>query len=429
MSDTFLGIQPIFDRDQHIIAYELLFRGLFGGFEDDPIDPDAATSQVILNAFTDIGVERLGRDKLLFLNLTEGLLKSDLIRTLPPDRVVLEILETVRITPALVESARSLVGLGFTLALDDFVYSPEWDPLLEIARIVKFDVLGDDRAAITAKLASLPRTCRPRLLAEKIETHEQFQDCLGLGFDLFQGYHLARPEVLAGKRPPANHVQALRLLARLQDDDIGLQEVERIISQDVTLSYRLLRFIGNVAVSQARPIQTMMQAISLVGLRTVRQWAALLTLGSLDSVNPYSFTRSLTYARFCQIVGERRFSQDKDALFTVGLFSNLDEILLIPLHEALEHLPLDLRIKQAILEHKGLLGAVLAYAKGFEDDERSSDESLPGLDAETLAVYFLEAFAWARDLQQQVETGDRDAHDQERHPPRDDLRARSRPRR
>ncbi|MGQ9830181.1 MAG: hypothetical protein ACUVQI_00945 [Thermochromatium sp.] len=170
-----------------------------------------------------------------------------------------------------------------------------------------------------------------------------------------------------------------------------------------------------------------MQA-TLVGLRTVRQWAALLALGALDLGNPYSFTRSLTYARFCQIVGERHFNAEKDALFIVGLFSNLDEILLIPLHEALEHLPLDLRIKQAILEHKGLLGAVLAYAKGFEGNARSSAESLPGLDAETLAVYFLEAFAWARNLQQQVETGDRDAHDQERQAPRD-LRARVRPHR
>ena len=406
MSDTFLGIQPIFDREQHIIAYELLFRGLFGGFENDPIDPEAATSQVILNAFTDIGVERFGHDKLLFLNLSEGLLTSELIRTLPPERVVLEILETVRITPDLIESARILVDLGFTLALDDFVYSPEWDPLLEIARIVKFDVLGDDRAAITTKLASLPSAYRPRLLAEKIETREQFLDCLGLGFDLFQGYHLARPEVLAGKRPPANRMQALRLLARLQDEDIGLKEVEQIIGQDVTLSYRLLRFIGNVGVSQGRPIQTLMQAISLVGLRTVRQWAALLTLGTLDSVNPYSFTRSLTYARFCQIVGERRFNHEKDALFTVGLFSNLDEILLVPLREALEHLPLDQRIKRAILEHEGLLGEVLVNARRFEDGgERlpDMDVSLPGLDAETLALYFLEAFAWARDLQRQVE--------------------------
>jgi c-di-GMP phosphodiesterase len=405
MSDTFLGIQPIFDREQHIVAYELLFRSLSGGFENDPIDPDAATSQVILNAFTDIGVERLGRDKQLFLNLTEGLLASELIQTLPSERVVLEILETVRITPALVESARHLVEQGFTLALDDFVYSPEWDPLLEIAQIVKFDVLGDNRAAITTKLASLPSSYRPRLLAEKIETRQQFLDCLGLGFELFQGYHLAKPEVLAGKRPPANRVQALRLLARLQDEDIGLQEVERIISQDVILSYRLLRFIGNVAISQGRPIQTLMQAISLVGLRTVRQWAALLTLGTLDSANPYSFTRSLTYARFCQIVGERRFNQEKDALFTVGLFSNLDEILLIPLHEALEHLPLDPRIKRAILEQDGLLGEVLANARRFEDDGQSPavEASLLGMDAETLSIYFLEAFAWACDLQGQVE--------------------------
>lgn len=403
MSDTFLGIQPIFDRERHIVAYELLFRGAGGSLENDPIDPDTATSQVILNAFADIGVEHLGHDKQLFLNLTEGLLTSDLIQTLPPERVVLEILETVRITPALVESAKKLVEQGFTLALDDFVYSPDWDPLLQLAQIVKFDVLGDDRAAIAAKLASLPVAHRPRLLAEKIETRRQFLDCLGLGFELFQGYHLARPEILAGKRPPANRLQALRLLARLQDDAISLREVETIVGQDVTLSYRLLRFISNASISRGRPIQNLMQAISLVGLRTVRQWAALLTLGTLDTDNPYSFTRSLTRARFCQLVGERHVHEEKDALFTVGLFSNLDEILSIPLPEALEHLPLDPRIKQAILEHEGLLGGVLARAKRFEDDARAPEVPLLGLGAETLAIYFLEAFAWARDLQGQFE--------------------------
>ena len=432
MSDTFLGIQPIFDRERRIVAYELLFRSAAAAteFEHESIDPDLATSQVILNAFIDIGVERLGHDKLLFLNLTEGLLASELIQTLPPERVVLEILETVRITPALIESAGRLVAQGFTLALDDFIYAPEWEPLLALARIVKFDVLGDDRAAIVTKVASLPTSYRPRLLAEKIETQQQFQDCLGLGFDLFQGYHLARPEVLAGKRPPANRLQALRLLARLQDESIGLQEVERIVSQDVTLSYRLLRFISNAAISQGRPIQTLMQAITLVGLRTVRQWAALLALGTLDLGNPYSFTRSLTYARFCQIVGERHFNPEKDALFTVGLFSNLDEILLIPLGEALEHLPLDVRIKQAILEHEGVLGKVLAKAKCFEDSERMPEVSLPGLATETLAVYFIEAFVWARDLQRQVESSDRDARPpQAHHEPRNDLRSRVRPHR
>jgi len=405
MSDIFLGLQPIFDRDQRIVAYELLFRSLLGGFENDPIDPETATSQVILNAFSDIGVERLGYDKLLFLNLTEGLLTSDLIETLPPERVVLEILETVRITPRLVESARRLVERGFTLALDDFVYTPEWRPLVEIAGIIKFDVLGADRAAINAKLATLPPGHRPRLLAEKIETRQQFQDCLDLGFELFQGYYLAHPEVITGRRPPANRLQSLRLLARLQDDDIDLHEIEQIVSQDVALSYRLLRFIGNAAICQGRPVQTLKQAIALVGLRTIRQWATLLGLGELEAVNPYSLTRALTYARFCQLVGEHHFQSERDALFTVGLFANLDEILLIPLEEALQYLPLAERLKRAILGHEGLLGQVLSWAKRFEEGDRGHWVSQEGVSSESLIRYLLEAFAWAREVQRQIEGG------------------------
>ncbi|MBK1720293.1 EAL and HDOD domain-containing protein [Thiocystis violacea] len=403
MTDTFLGVQPIFDRERQVVAYELLFRGASGGFEASGLDGDAATSQVIINAFSDIGVERLGRDKQLFLNLTEGLLSSDLIQTLPPDRVVLEVLEHVRVTPALVVAIERLVAKGFKLALDDFIYGSEWDPLLKLCHIVKFDVLGDDESAIEAKLASLPSRYRPKLLAEKIENRIQFVQCLNLGFDLFQGYYLAKPRVIAGKRPPANRLQVLRLLAQLQDDSIGLKDVERLISQDVTLSYRLLRFLGSAAISQGRSIHTLMQAISLVGLRTIRQWAALIALGNLDSQHPYSFTRSLTFARFCQIVGERNLPREKDALFTVGLFSNLDELLGVPLPEALQYLPLDETVKHAILKHEGVLGRVLANAIRFESSENTSVSPPPGLDTETLSTYFLEAFAWSQEIQSEIQ--------------------------
>ncbi len=403
MPDSLLGIQPIFNRRREIVAYELLFRSPAGGFEDDPIDAASATTQVILNAFMELGVERLGQDKRLFLNLNETLLESELIQSLPPGRVVLEILETVQITPQLIAAAQRLVGQGFALALDDFVYTPAWDPLLALARIIKLDVQGADRAAIAAKLAALPRGQRLHLLAEKVETAEQFQDCLDLGFELFQGYYLARPQILSGRRPPANRLQALRLLARLQDEGIGLQEVEQLVSQDVTLSYRLLRFIGNAAISQGRPLHHLRQAITLVGLRTIRQWAALLLIGSLEDINPYSFTRALTYARFCQLVGERHCPEESDRLFAVGLFANLDEILLLPLAEAVEPLPLDPEIKGAILNHEGLLGGVLAQAKRIENGEQASQIPLAGVGDERLAAYFLESFAWAREFQRQVE--------------------------
>jgi c-di-GMP phosphodiesterase len=402
MTDTYLGVQPIFDRERQVVAYELLFRNAQGGFEGSDLDGDAASSHVILNAFADIGAERLGRDKRIFINLTDGLLASGLIQTLPPERVVLEILESVRITPELVQSVQDLVKAGFKVALDDFVYHSNWDPLLKLSHIVKIDVLGDDEAAIQAKLDTLPPRNRPKLLAEKVENRIQFVECLNLGFDFFQGYYLARPRILSGKRPQENRIQVLKILARLQDDSISLQEVERLIGQDVSLSYRLLRFLSSAAISQGRTIQTLMQAISLVGLRTIRQWAALITLGSLSPESQYSFTRSLTCARFCQIVGERNIPQVKDALFTVGLFANLDEILEIPLAEALDALPFADSVKDAILRHEGLLGQVLANAIQFEAVEDADALPLPGLDQGLLSTYFLEAFAWAQEIQSQI---------------------------
>jgi c-di-GMP phosphodiesterase len=404
MTNTFLGVQPIFDRKRQVVAYELLFRDETGGFGDSALDGDSATSQVIINAFADIGVDRLGRDKRLFVNFTEGLLASEIIQTLPAERVVLEILETVQVTPQLVEALQRLVRQGFQVALDDFVYDASWDPVLKLSHIVKLDVLGADRAQIRAKIDSLPRLNRPTLLAEKVEDQAQFETCLVLGFELFQGYYLAKPQVIAGKRPPSNKLRVLQLLAKLQDDSISLQDVEKLISQDVALSYRVLRIMGSAAVSQGRTINDLRQAIVLVGLRAIRHWAALIALSSLDSQNQYSITRSLTYARFCQIVGERHLHAEKDALFTVGIFSNLDEILEIPLPEALKPLPLDERLKGAILRQEGILGQVLLTARRFEFD--STDAFVPpsGLDMATLSSYFLDAFAWAQEIQAQIKS-------------------------
>ncbi len=403
MVDTFLGVQPIFDRKRQVVAYELLFRDAQGGgFEDSGLDDDSASSHVIITAFSDIGVERLGRDKQLFINLSDGLLASRLLETLPPDRVVLEILETVEVTPNLIKDVEALAEFGFKVALDDFIYHADWDPLLRLCDIVKFDVLGADECAIRAKCQSIPGSYRPKLLAEKVESHTQFEQCLDIGFELFQGYYLAKPCVIAGKRPPENQLQLLKLLAHLQDDGIGLQEIGRLISQDVALSYRLLRFLGNAGISQGRTIQNLMQAITLVGLRVIRQWSTLIILGGTGAQERYSFTRSLTFARFCQIVGERNLPAQQDALFTVGLFSNLDEILEIPLAEALEHLPLDVSIKAAILGREGVLGQVLAYAMQFESVDDGGVTVPLGLDRQMLSSYFLEAFAWAQETQAQI---------------------------
>lgn len=403
MNNAFLGVQPIFDRERQIVAYELLFRDAAGGFEGSNLDGDSATSQVIINAFADIGVERLGRDKLLFINLTASLLASDIIQMLPPERVVLEILESVRITPELVDAVRELVAQGFRIALDDFVYHASWDPLLDLCHIVKFDVLGDNEDAIRAKLVSLPRHNRPQLLAEKVETQLQFADCLNFGFNLFQGYYLARPQVITGKRLPVNRLQILNLLAQLQDDSISLQTVKRLISHDVTLSYRLLRILSSVALSQGRPVHNLKQAITLVGLSAIRRWAAIIVLGGLNTESQFSITRSLTYARFCQRVGERHLHAKQDALFTVGLFSNLDELLKIPLDEALQPLPLDAAIKDAILTHAGAMGHVLALAKQFESLGTLTLIPALEMDMPALSVCFLESFAWAQDIQSEMD--------------------------
>ena len=235
MDDVFLGRQTIFTREVGVYAYELLFRS---GRANDAgfTDGDRATSEVTLSAFTDIGLERVVRHHQAFINVTREFLLNERSLPLPPERVVLEILEDVEVDEELVKAVMDLSSQGFRIALDDFVYDDRWQPLLEVADIIKVDV----RALGTRVVEEHARILQPyghKLLAEKVETQEEFDTLAAMGFDYFQGYFLSRPQVMSGKRLSASKLPVLQLLAVLQDANIDVKYVEKLVSQDVSLSY------------------------------------------------------------------------------------------------------------------------------------------------------------------------------------------------
>lgn len=364
MQDLFVGRQPIYTRGLEIFGYELLYRS---GPENRAgvTDGDQATSRVIVNAFLEIGLEHVVGDRIAFLNLTRSFLLDGGSVPFPRDRVILEVLEDIEIDRRLLESVQALAGAGYRIALDDFVYRPQVRELLAVAEIVKLDVLALGRAGVEREVRQL-REFPVHLLAEKVETREEFEYCSGLGFEYFQGYFLNRPHIVRGREIPANRLNALRLLARLQDPDAGAEEIERIVGLDVTLSYRLLRYINSAFFALPRKVDSIRQAVIYLGTRAIRTWVSLLVLAGLGDKPVSLMTTAMIRARMCELLAIEIGAPQPDTWFTVGLFSAVDTLMDLPMQEVLAQLPFTDDIVAALLRREGPIGSALRCALAYE---------------------------------------------------------------
>jgi len=385
MAQVYIGRQPIFDRDNRVFAYELLWRGgddNRAGFADG----DLATTQVMLNALTEIGLDRLVGEHRAFINLTRRFLLGEQPLPEMTDQVVLEILEDIAPDAEVIAAVRRLAALGYCIALDDFLYRPELEPLVELADIVKIDLLALDAAALREHVTRL-RRYPLKLLAEKVENAEQHALCLDLGFDYFQGYYYARPNVVAGRRMPANQMALLQLLAALRDPDLGDAELEELIGQDVGLAWRLLRYINSARFGLSREIDSIRQAIALLGRRILSQIASLLAMAQLGDKPPELMMTALIRAHMARrLSGEL----DPDTCYTAGLFSVLDALLDRPMAELLADLPLSEELTRALRDRSGPVGEVLATVIAY--DEADWDRvCASGIDPQTLSTAYLEA--------------------------------------
>ena len=294
----FVARQPIYDRQLTVSGYELLFRE--DGVNRAVIgDDDAATSQVLLGAFTDIGLKELVGERPAFLNVSTRFVVEGYALPLPKDQLVLELLERAPVTPKLLAAIAGLRRDGYSVALDDFRLSDATRPLLALADIVKVDVLGVPRPSLPDIVAEL-RGCGGRLLAEKVETYEDFEFCHELGFDLFQGYFFCRPKIVKGRAIPAGRLGTLRIVGRMNEPGVQLKELEDLISRDVGLSYRLLRYINSAFFGLRREITSVRQALVLLGLENIRRWATLLALAGVDDKPHELLVTALLRARMCE---------------------------------------------------------------------------------------------------------------------------------
>lgn len=391
---VFLGRQPIFDRDRQVTAYELLYRHS-GQTEAAQRDDRYATSVVMVDALMSFGLDRLVGSQRAFLNMDTASLVAELPLSLPPQRVVIEVLESVAPEPDVLAALRHLRERGYRIALDDVVYQSALDPLLELADIVKVDLPAIPADQLPGQVAEL-RRFGVELLAEKVETQAQFERTQGLGFTLFQGYWLARPKTFSGSRGPADRGALLQLAARLQDPALETRELYDLVRHNAGLSHRLLRYINSATFYLTRRIDSVRQAVVLLGQRQIRQVASLLLLDEGDTPPLELLRLTLVRARLCEQIARAR-KLDPDAAFTVGLFSTADLLLDQPLAKVLGELPLSSAAVQAILHRSGDIGRVLDAVIEYENGrfDHPSIAALTGLD---LTGLYLDAVDFTQGL-------------------------------
>jgi len=405
-TEIFIGRQPIMDRSQQLVAYELLFRGSQHRNSAEVHDDLDATANVITHAFADLGIEAALGPYKGFINCDASLLLSDLLEALPPDKIVLEVLETVEITPAVIERCVELKAQGFTIALDDFVgYEERFKPLLDLVEIVKVDVLavaGADLREVTRRLQKWPL----KLLAEKVDSPKQASLCHDLGYALFQGYYFAKPTIIAGKKLNHSQLALVRLLG-LVLEDAEIPELEKVLKQEPGLSMNLMRLTNSVATGVRTRVTSLRHAVTLLGRRQLQRWLQLLMYTNPAGSSGASPLMQLaaTRGKLMELLAGKIAPGDQqsgDRAFMSGIMSLMPTLMNVPMEEILRSINLGNEVRGALESRAGTLGTMLELTEALEGDDGQAchglTAQLAGLNAGIVNACLSQALVWANNI-------------------------------
>jgi EAL and modified HD-GYP domain-containing signal transduction protein len=406
--EIFIGRQPILDRQHQLFAYELLFRSGGQKNEANVQDDLGATANVINHAFAELGIEQALGPYKGFINCDTSLLLSDMLEILPTDKIVLEVLETVEVTPQIIERCAELKARGFTLALDDFVnYEDKWKPLLDLIEIVKVDLMPLSReqlAEVTGQLKRWPIS----LLAEKVDSREQAEHCHDLGYHLFQGYYFARPAIIAGKKLGHSQLALVRLLG-LVLEDAETVILEGVFKHEPGLAMNLMRLTNSVATGVRTKVTSLRHAITVLGRRQLQRWLQLLLYtnpaGKDGNVASPLLQLAATRGRFLELLagklkpGAREF---EDHAFMTGIMSLMPTLMGAPLEEILKGIPLAADVHEALEQKNGQLGIMLNLTEALEASDGEAchalTEQLSGADHLMVNACLTQALSWASNI-------------------------------
>ncbi len=392
----FVARQPIFDRSGKVFGYELLFRN---GVQDYfAADPDLAARSTLDSSLL-LGLDTLCHHTHAFVNCTRDTLLMDLVTLLPPSQTVVEILETVEPEDSIVAACKRLKEAGYLIALDDFAPDDPRIPLCGLADIIKVDIRAtrpEERTAMVYRFGS--QKCK--MLAEKLETPQEFNQARNMGFAYFQGYFFKKPEIIVGREVPASRLRLLRLLELISRPELDQRELEKALKQEASICYRLLRYLNSPIFGFSLEIKSVRHAMAILGERELRRWIRLVvTLGAAEQRSSELVLMGLTRARFCELLSERLKSNND--LFLMGLLSVMDAILEIEMTRLLEQIPVDHAIKSALLGQESslrtLYGLMLAQESGEWARSTEFAQQLNLTDEQVADTWWL-ALTWAQEV-------------------------------
>ncbi len=401
MSEPHLARQAVFDRHLGVFGYEILLRN---GDEDLLVGPgpDQAGAVLVERSINSVGLGALVQGKKGFFNVTRKMLAEDLAVLLPPAQAVIEILHTLDPDEAVIARCRELKQRGYQVAVDAYTARRGMAPLLALADIIKIDFRGTDE---TEQASCVQRYAKPmvKLLADKVESHAELDRARRMGYTLFQGPFFCKPQDLARKEIPTFKLNYLRILQRVNRPEIEFNEVDELIRQDLSLSLKLLRYVNSAMFALPQRVDSIRQALAMVGITVIRRWVSLLALAAMSEDKPQELVVvSLIRARLCEDIGRASGMQNAEFdLFMVGLLSSVDAILDRPMLEVLADLPLSPEVKSTLLGKKDGYGRVLGLALAYERAEWDKIAGVIGnltIDVSRLPVLYKEAVAWVAQI-------------------------------
>lgn len=401
MDSPLFAKQPIFNNQRQVVAYELLFRQTEVNAADYT-DGDHASSHVLLSTFGDQQVQdTLGQHK-AFINYTRNFLLEP--PPIPKDKIVIEVMEDIQADDDIIEALKNLKKEGYEIALDDFFLTENTKIMLQYADIIKVDVLAID----AEKLEHYVKVLQPlkvKLLAEKIEDYEMLETCIKLGFDFFQGYFLCKPEVVRGTRVQSSKQSMLRIISTLNKEDVPHKEIVNTISTDPALSFKILKLVNSPAIGLSKNIESLAQAVTLLGLDKIKSWGTFLLMASNDNKPEELSVLTMCRAKLCEslggFLGDANFAQ---SCFTLGLLSNLDSFLDMDLETMVGQLQLSDSLEGALLHKTGLAGKLLQMVYHFERGDWQSMDwdwiNKNNISEDDLNRCYCESSSWAISLVQ-----------------------------
>lgn len=394
--------QPVYDSGMAVIAYELLYRESASALKAMVTDTRRATLRVLSNAALEIGLDKLAGGVPVHITFPRELLTpGERLVPVQPERVVVQVLDDVPATPEVIDALREMRSRGHKIAIGDFSSRESDRALLCVADMVKVALSREQGPELERTVQEL-KSHGLKLIAEEVETVEQFERCMELGFDAFQGSFLHDPETFRAVRVPSSRIGVLRLLTELSKEDASVEEIEQLVAQDMSMSYRVLRCINSSFYNLPRKVESIRQAIVILGLDPLRQLCSLVALQGFDDRPPNLILVAMTRARMCEQLGKLIGAPDSGPYFICGLFSMLNVLTGVPIRNLVEELPLAPSIVAALLAEEGHIGAALHCTRAYERG-RWREVDFCGLPHNVIRAAYVDAVFWAEETRKLIQ--------------------------